>query len=193
MRLCILNDKYSLGTKILFTLIELVTRQALPDAAKLSFFRRRYYGLAMGTLTHEVMRGESAWSVGDRELMAALVSKAIQSPFCIAAHSAAATLAYNDDAKVRSALSNLDASPISERLRATLEFLGKVASGRRIDGDDLQIVLRAGVTRQQIEDALEVCFAFSVTARLANAFDFKILSPDGFAAGAAYLLKRGYR
>jgi hypothetical protein len=54
-------------------------------------------------------------------------------------------------------------------------------------------VLSAGVSRQQVADALAVCAAFDTTSRLADAFGFEILSPEGFEAGARYLLKRGYR
>ncbi|MGF0315641.1 hypothetical protein [Nocardia fluminea] len=54
-------------------------------------------------------------------------------------------------------------------------------------------VLAAGVTGEQIEDALAVCSAFNTTNRLADAFDFEQLSPAGFDAGARYLPKRGYR
>jgi alkylhydroperoxidase family enzyme len=58
--------------------------------------------------------------------------------------------------------------------------------------DDMRAVLAAGVTRQQIEDALAVGAAFNITNRLADAFDFEVLDEDGFAAGARFLLKRGY-
>jgi hypothetical protein len=44
-----------------------------------------------------------------------------------------------------------------------------------------------------IEDALAVCAAFNTLDRLAGAFGFELLSPEGFEAGAKYLLKRGYR
>jgi hypothetical protein len=54
-------------------------------------------------------------------------------------------------------------------------------------------VLAAGVSRQQIEDALAVAAAFNITNRLADAFAFEVLSPEGFAAGARFLLKRGYQ
>jgi len=54
-------------------------------------------------------------------------------------------------------------------------------------------VLSAGVTRQQVADALAVSAAFNTTGRLADAFGFAVLSPEGFEAGARYLLKRGYR
>jgi len=46
---------------------------------------------------------------------------------------------------------------------------------------------------EQIEDALAVCLAFDITARLANAFDFAIAPPATMDAGARHLLKRGYR
>jgi alkylhydroperoxidase family enzyme len=62
-----------------------------------------------------------------------------------------------------------------------------------VDADDMRQVLSAGVTRQQVADALAVSAAFNTTGRLADAFGFAVLSPEGFEAGAKYLLKRGYR
>jgi hypothetical protein len=75
MRLEILNSGYGFGTKVLFALIHAVLRQPVPDAAKLTFYRPDFYGTPHKRVTHEAMRGPSAWSVGDRELMAAFVSK----------------------------------------------------------------------------------------------------------------------
>lgn len=193
MRLSVLDNNYSAGQKILFRLIALFSRSPVPDAAKFAFYRPDFYGLAMRRLTHAVMRGDSAWSVGDRELMAAVVSQAIDSPFCIAAHSATAALAYGDERKVFAAMADLDAAPISEALRATLRLLGKLAREHGVEPEDIQQVRAAGVTRQQIEEALGVGFAFNVTARLANAFGFEVMSREGFAAGAKFLLKRGYQ
>ena len=51
----------------------------------------------------------------------------------------------------------------------------------------------AGVSHRQVEDALAVGLAFNTTDRLANAFAFGVLDPEGFDAGARHLLKRGYR
>ena len=62
-------------TKLLFALIRLFSRHPVPDAAKLVFYRPDFYGDRAKEFTHEAMRGPSAWSVGDRELMAAYVSK----------------------------------------------------------------------------------------------------------------------
>jgi hypothetical protein len=51
----------------------------------------------------------------------------------------------------------------------------------------------AGVSRDQIEDALAVCFAFNTIGRLADAFGFSMPGPAAFETGAKCLLARGYR
>jgi uncharacterized peroxidase-related enzyme len=189
----VLNHGYRPGTKLLFAAIRLFSRQPVPDAARLVFYRPGFYGARAKEFTHEAMRGPSAWSVGDRELMAAYVSTVNESAFCIGAHTATARQAYQDGAKVAAVLADLDSAPVPEPLRATLRMLGKLTREGTVSAEDMRQVLAAGVSRPQIEDALAVCAAFNITGRLADAFGFQVLSPEGFDAGARYLLKRGYR
>ncbi|MGV0740965.1 carboxymuconolactone decarboxylase family protein [Mycolicibacterium sp. XJ870] len=191
MRLEILDRGHRLRTKALLTLIRVVSRQPVVDAVKLAFYRPDFYGA--GDLTHEAMRGPSDWSVGDRELMAAYVAKVNESAFCVAAHSATSSQWYGDADKVAATLADPDTAPIEEPLRATLRMLGKLTRERGIDADDVRAVLAAGASRQQIDDALAVCLAFDITARLSNAFAFDIAPPAAMNAGARHLLKRGYR
>ncbi len=193
MRPDILNHGYRPGTKLLFKAIRVFSGQPLPDAAKLVFYRPDFYGTRAKAFTHAAMRGPSEWSVADRELMAAYVSKVNDSAFCIGAHSATAGRAYADEAKVRAVLDDPDSASIDAGLRATLLLLGKLTRDGEVDADDVRKVLSAGVSPQQVEDALAVCAAFNTTNRLADAFGFDVLGPDGFDAGAKYLLKRGYR
>lgn len=193
MRLEILNHGYGPGTKLLFALIRLFSRHPVPDAAKLVFYRPDFYGTRAKEFTHEAMRGPSAWSVGDRELMAAHVSKVNGTAFCIGAHTATASQAYQDPSKVAAVLDDLETAPVAETLRATLRMLGTLTREGTVGVEDMREVLAAGVTPEQVEDALAVCAAFNTTDRLADAFGFELLSADGYAAGAKYLLKRGYR
>jgi uncharacterized peroxidase-related enzyme len=193
MRPEILNSGYSPGAKVLFSVIRVFSGQPLPDAAKLVFYRPSFYGANAKKFTHEAMRGQSAWSVADRELMAAFVSKVNESAFCVGAHSATAGQAYHDRAKVHAVLTDLASAPIDEGLRATLRMLDKLSRRETVSAEDMRDVLSAGVSRQQVEDALAVCAAFNTTDRLADAFGFQLLSPEGFEAGAKVLLKRGYR
>jgi AhpD family alkylhydroperoxidase len=139
------------------------------------------------------MRGTSTWSVGDRELMAAFVAKTNHCEFCTRAHSAVAQGAYRDGKDVSALLSDLDPASIQEPLRATLLMLGKLTREHTVGADDMRAVLAAGASRQQIEDALAVCFSFNVIGRLADAFGFFVPGPKAFEAGAKYLLARGYR
>jgi hypothetical protein len=75
MRLAILDSGHGFGAKALFALIRAVSRQSVPDVVKLNHYRPDFYGTPMREFVHEAMRGPSAWSVGDRELMAAFVSQ----------------------------------------------------------------------------------------------------------------------
>jgi uncharacterized peroxidase-related enzyme len=178
---------------LLFALIRMFSGHPVPDAAKLVFYRPDFYGAQAKKFTHEAMRGPSAWTVADRELMAAYVSKVNDSAFCIGAHTATAGQAYGNRAKVHAVLADVDSAPIEDGLRATLRMLGKLTREGTVGADDMREVLAAGVSPEQIRDALAVCAAFNTTDRLADAFGFEVLSPEGFEAGAKYLLKRGYQ
>jgi alkylhydroperoxidase family enzyme len=126
--------------------------------------------------------------------MAAFVAKTNQSEFCTKAHSAVAQAAYRRDGKpFPSLLPDMGTAAIVEPLRATLLLLGKLTREHTVDADDMRAVLAAGASRQQIEDALAVCFSFNVIGRLADAFGFFVPGPKAFEAGAKYLLTRGYR
>jgi uncharacterized peroxidase-related enzyme len=193
MRLDVLDHGYGLGTKLLFALIRLFSGHPVPDAAKVTFYRSDFYGAAAKGFTHEAMRGPSAWSVGDRELMAAYVSTVNECGFCIGAHTATASQAYQDGPRVAAVLADLESAPVAEPLRATLQMLGKLTREGTVGAEDMREVLAAGVSPQQVRDALAVCAAFNTTNRLADAFGFEPLSPEGDEAGAKYLLERGYR
>jgi len=189
--LAILDHGHGIRTKAMFVLIRVFSGHPVVDAVKLAFYRPSFY--RAGGLTQEAMRGPSEWSVADRELMAAYVSKMNETEFCIVAHTATSAFAYNDGAKVSAALADLETAPLTEPLRATLRMLGKLTRENNVDADDIGRVLAAGASEQQIKDALAVAFAFNVTDRLADVFDFAVGDSGAISAGAKYLLARGYR
>jgi AhpD family alkylhydroperoxidase len=193
MRLAILDNGHSFCMKIFFALIRAASRLPVPDAVKLNRYRPDFYGMPMRIVTQVAMRGPSAWSVGDRELMGAFVSKMNGCEVCMKTHAGVAALAYDDEAKVCATLADIETAPIQEPLRATLRMLCKLASARAVDTEDMKAVLAAGVSREQIEDALAVCFTFNTVDRLSRSFGFIVAGPKAFAAGARFLLVRGYR
>jgi uncharacterized peroxidase-related enzyme len=193
MRLAILDSGHGFRMKAVFAVIRAVSRLPVPDAIKLNRYRPDFYGTPMRELTQEAMRGPSTWSVGDRELMGAVVSQTNNCEVCTKTHSTVAAMAYHDAAKVSATLSNLEAAPIEEPLQATLRMLRKLTREHAVDADDMRAVLAAGVSREQIGDALAVCFTFNTVDRLSRTFDWVVQGPKAFEAGAKFLLARGYR
>jgi AhpD family alkylhydroperoxidase len=193
MRLAILDNGHSVRMKGLFAFIRAVSRLPVPDAVKLNRYRPDFYGTPMRVLTQMAMRGPSAWSVGDRELMGASVSQTNRCEVCTKTHAGVAALAYQDEAKVSATLADLETAAIEEPLRTTLRMLRKLTREHGVDLDDMRAVLAAGVSREQIEDALAVSFVFNTVDRLSRAFGFVVAGPKAFEAGARFLLARGYR
>src|SRR6516165_4538480 len=130
MRLSILDKGHAFGTKVLFALIRTFSGHPVLDVIKLVKYRPDFYGSPMGAVTQEAMRGPSPWSVGDRELMAAVVARSNGCEWCTKAHSAVARGAYRDEAKVSAVLGDVETAPVAEPLKATLRMLRKLTRER---------------------------------------------------------------
>lgn len=91
-------------------------------------------------------------------------------------------------------LENLDTAAVDEKLRATLRFLAKATlEPGAVGADDVRPMRKAGVSRQEAEDALSVAFFFNVITRLADAFGWRLPGQDEYDASAKFLLKLGYQ
>ena len=129
---------------------------------------------------------------GERELMAAMVAKWNACDFCIGAHDAVAAKILPRPA-VDAALADFRAAPISEGLKETLAFLQTMTlRPMQLTVEDARAVLRSGVTRQALTDAIAVAAIFNIVTRYADALDFAMPQPDEFERAADMLLKRGY-
>ena len=64
----------------------------------------------------------------------------------------------------------------------------------RLGPDDVRAVLRHGVSREAVADAMEVAFLFNVYDRLADAMEWDVPPPAGgyYEVAARRLLKHGY-
>lgn len=92
------------------------------------------------------MRGPSAWSVADRELIAAFVSKQNRCEFCLNAHTAVSAKLYGPVVDVPAVLADPETATVSEPLRATLRLIGKLTREHTVGADDVREVLAAGAT-----------------------------------------------
>jgi alkylhydroperoxidase family enzyme len=136
------------------------------------------------------MRGPSPWSVGERELMAALVAKWNARAFCEGAHGAVAAKEMQRPS-VDAALADFPAAPISDSLKATLAFLVIMTlRPTNLTPGDARAVLGAGVSAETLTDAIAVGAIFNIVTRYADALDFTLPTADEFQRAASMLLKR---
>lgn len=192
MRLREIDRGDSIVNRLLIGFISLVSGMRLPDAARVAFYHKDFFGSPMGAWTQAAMRGPSAWSVGDRELMAALIAKWNSCDFCVGAHGAVAAKEI-ERSLVDMALADYRAAPISDGLKTTLEFLEAMTlRPTELTSESAAGVFEAGVSAEALEDAIAVGAIFNVVTRYANALDFALPTANEFDRAASTLLKRGY-
>jgi uncharacterized peroxidase-related enzyme len=151
-----------------------------------------YFGTSMGAWTQAAMRGPSAWSIGERELMAALVAKWNACIYCTDVHSVAAA-EHVGSASVEAVLSNYDAAPISAGLKATLSFLETMTlRPAELTEGDARAVLGRGVSEQSLADAIAVGAVFNLITRYVNALSFSIPTADRRRRVGEALAQSGY-
>lgn len=75
MRLPRVEHRHRLKEKLMLLLIRLIGGRRVPDVVKTIMYRPELWGKPMCDWTQAVLRGESRWSVGERELFAAFTSK----------------------------------------------------------------------------------------------------------------------
>jgi hypothetical protein len=81
VRLSNVESGGGLGKKLLFAVIRMMSGYRAPDVVRTLQYRSDFFGAAHSAHTQEVMRGQSDWSVGERELFAAWVSHLNQCRF----------------------------------------------------------------------------------------------------------------
>ncbi len=157
-------------------------------------YRRRFFGKHMAGCAQEAMREARHWSMAELELMAAFVSHLNGCQPCIGDHAAAASSGLLNPNQIADVLADWRTADVSERLRATLGFLEKVAMRPDDVGTgDITPLRAAGVDDEAIAEALYVGFVFDALNRFADAFDFPVPSTAGSKRTARFLHRFGYR
>ena len=98
-----------------------------------------------------------------------------------------------DPKLVAAVLEDWRTAPVGDKMRSMLGFLEKLTMDpSAVDEADLVPLRSAGVSDLAIEEAIYVCFLFSVMDRLADAFDFELHSAQDFKKGGQMLYAIGY-
>jgi uncharacterized peroxidase-related enzyme len=172
--------------------ISLMSGMRLPDAARAVFYHKDFFGDPMSLWTHTAMRGESAWTVAERELIAAMTAQWNTCPFCVGAHSAIAAQVLGKPI-VQAALDNVEQANLPAKLQVTLTFLKALTqTPDTLTADQARLVFREGVTPEALEDGVAASVLFNITARCADALDYEMLDDNGFDRAAKRMLVQGY-
>ena len=81
MRLKAVERGDRLADRLLYAVMRVASGFRAPDVVRTLRYRRAFFGAPHRAHTHAVMRGPSAWTVGERELFAAFVSRLNQCVF----------------------------------------------------------------------------------------------------------------
>ncbi len=116
--------------------------------------------------TDDVLRGEGALSVAERELIATYVSGLNACSFCFDSHLVYAELFGIEPGLVKALLDDLDSAPVSDKMRALLAYVRKLNTlPSRLVQADAQAVLDAGNSEGEMFEAIQVCGLFNMMNR----------------------------
>jgi uncharacterized peroxidase-related enzyme len=192
MRLPEIERGDGIASRLLIRFISMVSGMRLPDAARVAFYHKHFFGKPMGAWTQAAMRGASPWSVTERELMACMVAKWNGCAFCVGGHGSVAAKEMPRPA-VDEVMSDFRAAPITDRVKAALAFL-EIMTLRPHDltAGHARAALDAGVSAEALADVIAIGALFGIITRYADALDFALPTPAEFERAADMLLKRGY-
>jgi uncharacterized peroxidase-related enzyme len=136
---------------------------------------------------HElIMRRPSAFTDGERELIAAYVSGVNACGYCHGVHTKTAEAFGVPAGVLEAALADLDTAPVDDKLRPVLRYVGKLtATPSRMTPADAQAVYAAGWDEQALYDAVMVCALFNFMNRMVDGL--------GVTADETYFAKSGQR
>ncbi len=197
MRLEKIANGQSFAQKLVLGVMRLVTGMPTLDVMKTLMYRPKFFGKPYSAWLHEVMRGPSEWSVGERELFAAFTSRKNECHFCTSGHTAVSSMALEDRDLVEAVLKDWQNAPVTPEVKATLGLLEDLTlEPEKVSRVSIARVRAAGVSARAIEEAIRVCALFNIINRLADAFDFDPMTdadPKIVTKATGMLLKHGYK
>ena len=125
--------------------------------------------------THDLMRGDSPFSVAERELIAAYTSGLNACQFCYGAHLAGAKAFGVAPDLIEGLIKNPDGlTSVDARLRPILNFVRKLTEEpARVTKSDADAVFAAGWGEDALHDAAAICALFNFYNRLVDGHGVK--------------------
>jgi uncharacterized peroxidase-related enzyme len=148
----------------------------------------------LGDLADALLHAPGTLSQGEREIIAAYVSRLNECAFCHNSHAAIAAAHLDDEQLVTAVMHSPDQAQISEKLKALLAVAAKVQQGgRSVRTDDIERARRAGASDTEIHDTVLIAAAFCMFNRYVDGLaTWAPTDPAGYREPAAFIAKLGY-
>ena len=150
----------------------------------------------LGELAEVLLRGDSTLSRGERELIAAYVSRRNECEYCSNSHAATAAAQLPGGAEqVGQVLADPGTASVSAKLRVLLDIADLVrVDGRLVSADVVAKARAAGATDVEIHDTVLIAAAFCMYNRYVDGLGTAVPDdPAQYTAGAQVLVEHGYR
>ena len=145
-------------------------------------------------LAQVLLHAPNSLTRGERELIAAYVSRLNDCTFCSTSHAAIAACHLQDETLVDAALRNPESAPISAKMKALLVVAARVQqSGRAVRPEDIARARDEGATDIEIHDTVLIAAAFCLFNRYVDGLD--AWTPDdaeGYRQRAQFVAEHGY-
>ena len=144
-------------------------------------------------LNEAIMRGPSAFSPGERELIAAYVSALNGCKYCRASHTSVAEAFGVREGLVGELVDNFDAADVEDGLRAALAYAGKLTTDHESLGeDDVAAFMAAGHDEKALYDVVMVTAIFHMSNNIIHGFGIPEQGPDRLAEATKRMHEMGY-
>lgn len=135
----------------------------VPDILKMS----PDAGAALMEVHEAIMRGDSPLSAGERELIAAYVSRLNDCKYCHGVHAQTAVAYGFEESAIESLFDDLDAADVDDRLKPLLRYADKLTRApSSVTDEDAQACYDAGWSEKALHDAIMVACTFNFMNRL---------------------------
>jgi uncharacterized peroxidase-related enzyme len=145
-------------------------------------------------LTQILLRGPSTLSIGERELIASVVSYDNECRFCTTAHTAVTDLILGDATIAEKVKSDPESAPVGDKIRALLKIARLVAqNGKNVTDESIENAKKYGATDIEIHDTVLIASLFCLYNRYVDGLATHLpKNPTYFTELAERLASKGY-
>lgn len=148
----------------------------------------------LSALADVLLHAPGSLSPGEREMIAAYVSRLNHCDYCHWSHAAIAACHVDDEALVTAVTAAPESAAISEKLKALLAVAARVQQGgRAVRADDVARARQAGASDVEIHDTVLIAAAFCMFNRYVDGLaTWTPTDADGYRERAAHIAANGY-